>query len=102
MSTESFGTILRRLREAKGMSQQALADAIGIAQMSVSFYEQDKHEPGWNAVVKICQALGEPCAIFQNALAGTEAPATEKRGRGRPPKEEVPAPAKKVPGRKKG
>ena len=75
MPTEStFGEVLRTLREERGLSQQALAAKAGISQISVSFYEQGKREPGWNAVVAICGALAVDCIAFRGLLAKESEP----------------------------
>jgi transcriptional regulator with XRE-family HTH domain len=42
---ERFGIRLRELREAKGMSQIALAEKIGVEQPGISLVENGKQEP---------------------------------------------------------
>jgi transcriptional regulator with XRE-family HTH domain len=91
----SFGEVLRSIREDRGLSQQALADKAGISQIAVSFYEQGKREPGWNAVMALCFALGINCTAFRGLLAvesgktgrgelAESEPARERPKRGRP------------------
>jgi hypothetical protein len=36
----------------------------------VNFYELGKREPGWNAVMAMCGALGVDCTVFGGLLAG--------------------------------
>lgn len=44
---------LKKLRNKKGISQQALADAIGVSQQSVNKYENHKIEPDIETLIKI-------------------------------------------------
>jgi transcriptional regulator with XRE-family HTH domain len=49
--------ILRRYRDAAGLSQQQLADSVGIAKSYVSSLELGYRAPHLNLLVKIAQAL---------------------------------------------
>ncbi|MCR5527920.1 MAG: helix-turn-helix domain-containing protein [Saccharofermentans sp.] len=49
---------LRILRNAKGMSQQQLADAIGVSQQAIQQYETDKVEPDLCNLIRISDVLG--------------------------------------------
>ena len=49
---------LRMAREARGLSQEQLADALGITQQMYSGYEQGKHDPKSFLVREICEVLG--------------------------------------------
>lgn len=40
-----FGKILRLLRQEKGLSQQELADALGISKSAISMYERGERQP---------------------------------------------------------
>ena len=42
---ERFGERVRKLREAKGMSQIALAEKMGVEQPGISLVETGKQEP---------------------------------------------------------
>lgn len=44
---------LRKLRIKKGISQQTLADAIGVTQQSINKYENHKIEPDIRTLIKI-------------------------------------------------
>ena len=48
---------LRVLRNAKGMSQQQLADAIGVSQQAIHQYETDKVEPDLENLIRLADAL---------------------------------------------
>lgn len=54
----SIGKSIRYYREQKDVSQQWLADAIGVSKMTVSNFESDKRYPNVEMVKKICKALG--------------------------------------------
>ena len=48
---------LRILRNAKGMSQQQLADAIGVTQQAIHQYETDKVEPDLENLMRLADTL---------------------------------------------
>lgn len=53
----------RRIREARcwaGMSQQALAAAVGVSQASISYWELDRFDPGEVMLARIADATGAP------------------------------------------
>lgn len=54
----SVGKSIRYYREQKDVSQQWLANAIGVSKMTVSNFESDKKYPNVEMVKKICEALG--------------------------------------------
>lgn len=54
----SIGKSIRYYREQKDVSQQWLADAIGVSKMTVSNFESDKRHPNVEMVKKICEVLG--------------------------------------------
>lgn len=47
-----FGDVLKKLREDSGMSQEQLADAIGISKSAVGMYEQGKRTPHKKEILK--------------------------------------------------
>jgi transcriptional regulator with XRE-family HTH domain len=50
--------VLRRHRDAAGLSQQQLADSVGIAKSYISSLELGYRAPHLNLLVKIARALG--------------------------------------------
>jgi len=48
----SFSEKLKQLRKAKGVTQKAVADAVGILEQSYQKYEYGKHEPNHAITVK--------------------------------------------------
>jgi len=81
-----FAARLKTLREAAGLSQQQLADRVGLHKFSIAKLEQGIQEPTWPNVLLIAQALGVGCADFM-AEPGSEP--VRHVGRGRPAKAEA-------------
>ena len=48
-----FDKILRLLRNEKGMSQQELADALGISKSSINMYERGERQPNFEVLEAI-------------------------------------------------
>jgi transcriptional regulator with XRE-family HTH domain len=55
---ETLGQYLRRLRQARGLTGQAVVDAAGIANSTLTFYEQDKSLPTLSLLEKVLDVLG--------------------------------------------
>lgn len=53
-----LGSAVRRERQAQGISQQRLADAIGTDQAVIARLEAGKHNTGIATYIKIADALG--------------------------------------------
>lgn len=51
----SVGERIRKLREDHGISQQALADAIGVQQSTISEIERGGNQPSWKTLHKLAQ-----------------------------------------------
>ena len=57
---------IRELRAALGMTQQDLADKIGLTRQTVIAIEQDKYSPSLETAFKIALIFGEPLEkVFQ-------------------------------------
>jgi transcriptional regulator with XRE-family HTH domain len=81
---ETLGQRLKRLREAAGLTQAALADAAGVPIGTIRGYEYDRREPLVGTVVKIARAIG----VSLDELAGLNDDATPpgrpaRKGRGK-------------------
>lgn len=50
---------IKEIRESKGISQQLLADMVGVSAMTISRCEQEKTFPNLGTCLKICQVLGK-------------------------------------------
>lgn len=95
MSAEYFAARLRELREAKGWTQQQLADAAGLALAGLANLEQGRRRrPGWDTVVALAEALGVSLDEFVKPPADVPPP---KRGR---PRKAEDAPEPRKPKRK--
>ena len=55
---ENFGKRLARLRKAAGYSQYTLADAVGITNRMVAYYEGETNHPPTHLLPKLAQVLG--------------------------------------------
>ena len=51
---------VRELRALLGMTQQELADQIGVTRQTVIAIEQDKYSPSLETAFKVAIALGRP------------------------------------------
>jgi putative transcriptional regulator len=57
---------LRELRAQRSMTQQELADAIGVTRQTVIAIELDKYSPSLETAFKIAQVFGVPLGqVFQ-------------------------------------
>jgi transcriptional regulator with XRE-family HTH domain len=75
-----FGPRLRELREDRGWTQQELAEAAGLSRGAVRDFEQSRSVPSWDSVLKLAEALGVRCDVFQ------EPPTKKPPAKGRPRK----------------
>ena len=58
--TGTTGTMVKALRRGKGMTQQDLADATGLALATISRIENNRHVPETATKQVIARALGVP------------------------------------------
>lgn len=73
-----FRVRLRELREAAGFkSQQAFADAFGVAQSTVGNWEAGKREPNFETAIRLAQFFG---VSVDSLLLGEKVPASEPEG----------------------
>jgi transcriptional regulator with XRE-family HTH domain len=77
-----FGERLRELREAAGLSQEALARAADVSTSTVSKLEQRAADPSWSTVQALAKALGVSVTVFQ-ADADQAEPPPARKGRKR-------------------
>jgi transcriptional regulator with XRE-family HTH domain len=57
MTTHTLGATIRKLREARGFTQDQLATAVGMMRSNVSRIEAAKHRPTLETLEKIANAL---------------------------------------------
>ena len=60
MSAKRFPVRLKQLREAKGLSQAALAEKVGVSREYIARLETGKHDPPLSRVEKLAKALKVP------------------------------------------
>jgi transcriptional regulator with XRE-family HTH domain len=80
-----FAARLRALREARGWSQQTLAEKAGCRLETVSRLELGKQEPAWPLVLALGKALGVDCTAFQTPPEPPPAPDRPKARKPRRP-----------------
>jgi transcriptional regulator with XRE-family HTH domain len=61
----TFGTKLKELREAKGLTRYALAKLAGTSPIHVDGLEKDERQPSWEMVQRIAAALGASTEDFR-------------------------------------
>jgi len=59
--------IIRRAREAAGMSQIGLDRAAALPRGKVGTYEAGRHVPDLSTAARLCRALGVSLAVFDDA-----------------------------------
>lgn len=64
----NYGKIFKELRIEKELSQRELAEATGISQQAISFWEQDKRTPNMDDCIKLADFYG----ISLDELVGRE------------------------------
>ena len=53
-----FGRVIRKRREATGVSQEALADRAGLHRTYISLLERGLRNPSLTVIAKLAKALG--------------------------------------------
>lgn len=66
----SVGARIRLARKTQGLSQQALAEAVGITFQQIQKYERGANRVSASMLVKIAQTLGTPVAELFGANDG--------------------------------
>ena len=56
---ETKNTRMRQAREAAGLSQQALADAVGATRQTIGLIEAGRYNPSLKLCLAICKVLGK-------------------------------------------
>ena len=80
MSSFTFATRLRDLRQQKRLTQSQLADLSGVKSQTIAKLEQGRAKPLFETVELLAAALGVECMAFQN-----DVPVKPKRKPGRYP-----------------
>lgn len=59
-----FGHVIRRSREARGLSQEALADLAGVSRSFLSEVERGAASPSLDTMHKLAEALNESLSFL--------------------------------------
>ena len=54
----SLGNIIKEKRKEAGLSQQELADKVGVARNTITYWEKGRSKPAPQVVPKLCEVLG--------------------------------------------
>jgi transcriptional regulator with XRE-family HTH domain len=65
---QKFGSVVRRRREAAGLSQEALADRSGLHRTYISLLERGQRTPSIEVVRHLATALGTTMASLVGEL----------------------------------
>ncbi len=77
---EHIGARIRRARHAASLSQQSLADEVGVSKMVISKYEQGKAAPSSGVLLRLAKSLGYPAEYFLRPVSvSLSAPAYHSR-----------------------
>lgn len=80
LSDDRFGALLRRLREQRGLSQSALARAVGVSASTVNMLEAGQRRPGRETALGLARALDlDPVETDDLLVAGTHLPTVYAR-----------------------
>lgn len=58
MNQEQIGTFIAAMRKDKGMTQEQLAELLGVSQKSISRWENGKTMPDFSLFEPLCEVLG--------------------------------------------
>jgi transcriptional regulator with XRE-family HTH domain len=64
MSARDLGSQVKRLRESRGLTQQALADAARVNRVTVANIERGDADPTLATLKALAKALGVPVATL--------------------------------------
>jgi len=79
---DSFGTRLKRLRAAAGLTQAALADRAGVPLTTLRNWEHDRREPLVTTAGKLARALGVSVdALLDNGDAAAAAKPAKRKAK---------------------
>lgn len=61
MEKKTIGSFIAALRKANGMTQQELADRLGVSNKAVSRWERDENAPDLSLIPAIAEIFGVTC-----------------------------------------
>jgi len=60
----TLGEKIRKLREKKGISQQALAELLGTTQQSIAYWESGRRKPRYEKLKRLAEIFSVPVSYF--------------------------------------
>ena len=61
-----FSDVIKQIMDERGLSQQKLADVLGVNQTTVSQWILGKKKPGYDSILAICKNFDiEPNDLFE-------------------------------------
>ena len=63
---ESFAKRLKQIRKSRGMTQEELAELVGVAPRHISFIETARSFPSSELMERLCKALNISCCALFN------------------------------------
>jgi transcriptional regulator with XRE-family HTH domain len=88
--TSKLGTLLRRLRREKKLTQGQIAEASGLSRVQIAYLETGKRGGGraaWETITGLARAFGVSAEVFVKMIEDEEpVESNEPRRAGRPPK----------------
>jgi transcriptional regulator with XRE-family HTH domain len=74
------GKRIQRLRETRGISQRALAEATGRSNAGLSRVESGERNPSWDFLVAIADELGTTALYLRSGKRGQRCPVCGRGG----------------------
>ena len=63
----AFSTMIKQLREERGLSQKDVAEYLGITRQAIASYELAKREPDYEILHKLADFFGVSATIYWGA-----------------------------------
>lgn len=70
---ESLGEKIHDLRKAKGLSQEELAEKVGVSRQTISKWESGSMQPTFDNIMLLCSTLGAEVEYFTDETGKMEA-----------------------------
>lgn len=67
---DTFGPVLRQLRDGKNLSQDALGEMVGVSGAFISMLESSQRHPNLDMVFRLAEALGVKASEMVSAMEG--------------------------------
>jgi transcriptional regulator with XRE-family HTH domain len=81
IAANPFGTRLRELRRAAGLTQTQLATKAGLGRSAIARLEAGVHIPSWDTVQALARALGVDCRAFEVSPPAEVDASRKKKGK---------------------